>query len=103
VACALTDILPFLATRPTRAESNAFNHLTQTASLLAKLPNGSSKFVPLLLVKINELVPNFVETICQATEVPVTSIHELHNPITGFSYEEELGRALYADLCSCGK
>jgi SP family general alpha glucoside:H+ symporter-like MFS transporter len=67
-------------------------------SLLAKLPGGSSKFVPLLLAKVKELVPELLEAICEVTELPVSVLSDPMSPDTRFVYEEEVGRALYIDL-----
>jgi SP family general alpha glucoside:H+ symporter-like MFS transporter len=66
--------------------------------LIAKLPGGSSKFIPLLLVKANELLPNLMRHICEAIQMPMHIINDPMSPNTRFMYEEEVGRGLHADL-----
>ncbi|KAF1365551.1 hypothetical protein EJ07DRAFT_161586 [Lizonia empirigonia] len=72
IACAVADVLP--------------------------LPGGTCKFVPLLLVKVNELRPELVTTLCAATQMPLAVFNDPMSPDTRFMYEEEVGRGLYADL-----
>lgn len=79
-------------------ELGPVDYLTQVISLLAKLPGGSTKFVPLLLTKINELRPELIDTLCAATQLPLTAFNNPMSPDSRFVYEEEVGRALYADL-----
>lgn len=101
IACALADILPFL---PSPAPSSPLalgptDYLTQTTSLLSKLPGGSARFIPLLLAKVKELVPELVGPLCEAIERPVAGV--LAGPLSPESrgvYEEEVGGRLYADL-----
>lgn len=79
-------------------ELGPIDYLTQTTSFLAKLPGGSPKFVPLLLAKVNELLPELVKTLCEAMQMPLLSVNDPMSPDTRFVYEEEVGRGLYADL-----
>ncbi|KAF2687420.1 hypothetical protein K458DRAFT_296041 [Lentithecium fluviatile CBS 122367] len=98
IACALADILPFISTSASHFELGPIDYLTQTASLLAKLPDGSAKFVPLLLTKVNELLPELVKTLCEIVQLPVMALNDPMSPDTRFVYEEEVGRGLYLDL-----
>ena len=66
--------------------------------MLAKLPDGASKFVPLLLAKVNELLPELVKGLCEAIQIQVPSLEGPMSPDTRFVYEEEVGRGLYTDL-----
>jgi SP family general alpha glucoside:H+ symporter-like MFS transporter len=66
--------------------------------LIAKLPGGSSKFIPLLLAKVNELLPDLLGHICEALQMPIHNINNPMSPDTRFVYEEEVGRGLHADL-----
>ncbi|KAF2644674.1 hypothetical protein P280DRAFT_391533 [Massarina eburnea CBS 473.64] len=97
IACALADVLPFISTSSSGSPVPVA-YLRQNTALLSKLPGGSSKFVPLLLAKINELVPELVQTLCDASEISDFAISFPMSPNTRFIYEEEVGRALYADL-----
>jgi SP family general alpha glucoside:H+ symporter-like MFS transporter len=64
---------------------------------LAKLPGGSTKFIPLLLAKINELLPDLIKPLCEAIELPGINIEPL-SPDSRFIYEEEVTTSLYANL-----
>ncbi|KAJ4994047.1 sucrose utilization protein SUC1-like protein 4 [Stagonosporopsis vannaccii] len=98
IACAVADVLPFVSISASQMELGPIDYLTQVVSLLAKLPGGADKFVPLLLAKIHELRPELVNTLCAATQLPLTAFNDPMSPDTRFVYEEEVGRGLYADL-----
>lgn len=98
IACAVADVLPFVSVSTPQMELGPVDYLTQVVSLLAKLPDGATKFVPLLLAKINELRPELISTLCAATQLPLTAFNDPMSPDTRFVYEEEVGRGLYADL-----
>jgi SP family general alpha glucoside:H+ symporter-like MFS transporter len=66
--------------------------------LIAKLPGGSLKFIPLLLAKVNEILPDLLRHICEAIQMPMHSINDPMSPDTRFVYEEEVGQGLHADL-----
>ena len=74
------------------------DYLIQMISLIVKLPGGSTKFYPLLIAKVKELVPDLVTTICQVIRVPLVALNDPMSPDTRFVYEEEVGRGLYTDL-----
>lgn len=74
------------------------DYLTQVVSLLAKLPGGADKFVPLLFAKVNELQPDLVTSLCTATQLPLIAFSNPMSPDTRYVYEEEVGRSLYSDL-----
>lgn len=73
------------------------DYLIQTAALLTKLPGGSSKFIPLLLAKVNELLPELIKPLCEAIQLPVANIEPL-SPDSRYMYEEEVTTTLYANL-----
>jgi SP family general alpha glucoside:H+ symporter-like MFS transporter len=98
IACAIADVLPFIDVSTSQVELGPVDYLTQVVSLLAKLPGGSTKFVPLLLAKINELRPELLHTLGAASQLPLTAFSYPMSPGTRFLYEEEVGRGLYADL-----
>lgn len=98
IACAVADVLPFVSIPASQMELGPVDYLTQVVSLLAKLPGGVDKFVPLLLAKINELQPELINTLCVATQLPLTAFNDPMSPDTRFVYEEEVGRGLYTDL-----
>jgi SP family general alpha glucoside:H+ symporter-like MFS transporter len=99
IACALADVLPFVSTATSQLELGPVDYLTGTTSLLAKLPDGETKFVPLLLAKVNELLPELVKGLCDAVQIQVPLLLEgPMSPDSRFVYEEEVGRGLYADL-----
>ncbi|KAF2268015.1 hypothetical protein CC78DRAFT_455799 [Lojkania enalia] len=98
IACALTDILPFVSTSASQLELGPTDYLTQITSLLAKLPGGTSKFVPLLLVKVKELIPGLIVPLCEAVQLPLPSMEFPMSPNSKFVYEDEVRKNLYADL-----
>ena len=98
IACAVADVLPFIDVSASQIELGPVDYLTQVVSVLAKLPGGSTKFVPLLLAKINELRPELVQTLGTASQLPLTAFNNPMSPATQFLYEEEVSRGLYADL-----
>jgi SP family general alpha glucoside:H+ symporter-like MFS transporter len=67
-------------------------------SLLVQLPGGTSKFAPLLMAKIYELLPDLAQKLCEATGMPSITLNNPMSPDTRFAYEEEVGRGLYTDL-----
>lgn len=79
-------------------ELSPSDYLTQLMLLLAKLPGGSSKFIPLLLAKVNELLPDLMRHMCEVIQMPIHTINDPMSPGTRFVYEEEVGRGLHADL-----
>jgi SP family general alpha glucoside:H+ symporter-like MFS transporter len=81
---------------PSQFELSPADYLTQTASLLAKLPGGSTKFVPLLLAKVNELQPELITPLCEAMQLPIST--QPLSPDTRFLYEEEVRTNLFTDL-----
>ncbi|KAH8704475.1 hypothetical protein GQ44DRAFT_663959 [Phaeosphaeriaceae sp. PMI808] len=95
IACALADVLPFTSLT---SDNNAVEYLTRMSSLLMQLPGGSSKFVPLLFAKVNELFPDLAKTLCDAIELPLGIFDDPMSPKTRFIYEDEVGRGLYTDL-----
>ncbi|KAF2202375.1 hypothetical protein GQ43DRAFT_313965 [Delitschia confertaspora ATCC 74209] len=96
VACALSDILPFISTAPETFEGS-LGYLRQLIALLAKLPYGSARFVPMLLTKVQELVPDRVSELCQNEQIPGPSNPSPLNITTRHMYEEEVG-TLYSHL-----
>ncbi|KAF2280120.1 uncharacterized protein EI97DRAFT_368835 [Westerdykella ornata] len=97
LACALADVLPFVSFAASQLELGPVDYLVQTTSLLTKLPGGSSKFVPLLLAKVNDLLPELVKPVCEAIQLPVVQMHPL-SPDSQFLYEQEVPMNLYTDL-----
>ncbi|KAF2024174.1 hypothetical protein EK21DRAFT_118045 [Setomelanomma holmii] len=98
IACALADVLPFVSPPTVHVDATPQEYLGQIVSLLTKLPGGTSKFVPLLLAKIHELLPDLVQKLCSAADMPLVIFSDPMSPDTRFVYEEEVGRALYTDL-----
>lgn len=98
VACALTDVLPFVSVVASQLELGPVDYLIQMITLIAKLPGGSPKFVPLLLAKVNELLPELVKTICETVQGSWLPFNDPMSPDTRFVYDEEVGRGLYTDL-----
>ena len=98
IACAVADVLPFITLSASQLELGPVDYLTQVVSLLAKLPGGATKFIPLLTAKVNELRPELVNTFCTATQLPLGAFSDPMSPGTRCVYEQEVGRGLYIDL-----
>lgn len=84
--------MPFV---PTQSDVDP---LIEILSLILQLPGGSAKFIPLLMAKVNELIPDLPQKLCQAVQIPFVSFSDPMSPDTRFVYDEEVGRGLYMDL-----
>ncbi|KAF2727678.1 hypothetical protein EJ04DRAFT_594264 [Polyplosphaeria fusca] len=98
VACALTDVLPFISGHSPQVEPGLNDHLAQITALLIQLPGGVSRFVPLLLAKVKELLPGFFQPLCEAIQLPFPFKESPMSPNTLFVYENEVKTSLYAAL-----
>jgi SP family general alpha glucoside:H+ symporter-like MFS transporter len=98
IACALADVLPFVSSSASYPGNSPQDSLAQIVSLLVKLPGGTSKFAPLLMAKIHELLPDLAQKLCEAIGMPSMALSNPMSPETRFTYEEEVGRGLYTDL-----
>lgn len=91
-------MIPFLSDPAPNPGFGPPDYLIQLMLLIAKLPGGSSRFIPLLLAKVNETLPELVKAMCEAIELPLIALNDPMSPDTRFVYEEEVGRGLYLDL-----
>jgi hypothetical protein len=98
VACALVDVLSFVTPPEPENDISPTTYLFQIATLLAQLPGGMSKFVPLLLTKVKELLPESSKSLCETLMIPSTPFNDPMSPNTRSTYDEEVGRGLYTDL-----
>jgi SP family general alpha glucoside:H+ symporter-like MFS transporter len=80
---------------PTTSPSDT---LLQMISILTQLPGGNARFVPLLMAKSRELLPDLVPKLFEANNLPIGAFADPMSPATRFLYEEEVGRGLYTDL-----
>jgi hypothetical protein len=71
VACSLTDVLSLLPTPSDPFVLGPRDYLTQFLSLLSTLRNGDTRFLPLLLAKIHDVLPRLVSPMLQT--LPETS------------------------------
>ncbi|ORX89940.1 hypothetical protein BCR34DRAFT_502175 [Clohesyomyces aquaticus] len=97
IACALADVLPFLPSQISRARGGLLpvDQLTQTATLLEKLPDGKTKFLPLLFTKLNDL-PEVTGRLRETLQVPSSL------SLSSSVYEDEVASSLYTHLRSVG-
>ncbi|KAF2230715.1 hypothetical protein EV356DRAFT_326838 [Viridothelium virens] len=63
IACALTDVMAILPMYPEDLELRPREYLSQLVSLLSRLRGGQQRFLPLLLSKINDTIPNLASSI----------------------------------------
>jgi len=98
IACALVDVLPFLSQPSRPSPLSHIYSLTQMLSVLVQLPDGNTKFVPLIMAKVHELLPDLVRDLLAAVDMPFETLNHPMSPDTRFVYEEEVGRGLYTDL-----
>lgn len=98
IACALVDVLPFLSQQSLPSTLSHADSLAQMLSVLVQLPGGNAKFVPLIMAKVHELLPDLVRDLMAAVDMPLETLNHPMSPDTRFVYEEEVGRGLYTDL-----
>ncbi|KAH6667874.1 hypothetical protein B0J14DRAFT_173818 [Halenospora varia] len=65
VACSLTDVLSLLPPNPDPFQLGPRDYLQDFMSLLSVLRNGDHRFLPLLLSKVNDVLPRLVNPILQ--------------------------------------
>lgn len=70
VACSLTDVLSLLPTSNDPFALGPRDHLHQFLTLIAALRNGDNRFLPLLLSKVHDVLPNLASPMLQT--VPET-------------------------------
>ncbi|KAL9086593.1 MAG: hypothetical protein Q9165_007036 [Trypethelium subeluteriae] len=63
IACALTDVMAILPMYSEDLELGPREYLSQLVSLLSRLRGGQQRFLPLLLSKINDTIPNMASSI----------------------------------------
>lgn len=65
VACSLTDVLSLLPSNPQPFTLGPRDYLHQFMSLLSVLRNGDSRFLPLLLAKVHDVLPTLANPMLQ--------------------------------------
>jgi hypothetical protein len=65
VACSLTDVLSLLPTPADPFVLGPRDYLTQFLTLLSTLRNGDSRFLPLLLAKVHDVLPRLASPMLQ--------------------------------------
>ncbi|KAF8850643.1 hypothetical protein BDZ45DRAFT_186561 [Acephala macrosclerotiorum] len=66
VACSLTDVLSLLPPNPDPFQLGPRDYLHDFMTLLSVLRNGDNRFLPLLLAKINDVLPRLVNPMLQS-------------------------------------
>jgi hypothetical protein len=73
VACSLTDVLSLLPPNPDPFQLGPRDYLHDFMTLLSVLRNGDNRFLPLLLAKVNDVLPRLVNPMLQTVpDTPVT-------------------------------
>jgi hypothetical protein len=75
VACSLTDVLSLLPPNPDPFQLGPKDYLHDFMTLLSILRNGDNRFLPLLLSKVNDVLPRLVNPMLQT--VPDTAANAL--------------------------
>lgn len=65
VACSLTDVLSLLPPNPDPFQLGPRDYLHDFMTLLSVLRNGDNRFLPLLLAKVNDVLPRLVNPMLQ--------------------------------------
>lgn len=65
VACSLTDVLSLLPPNPDPFQLGPRDYLRDFMTLLSVLRNGDNRFLPLLLAKVNDVLPRLVNPMLQ--------------------------------------
>lgn len=74
VACSLTDVLSLLPPNPDPFQVGPRDYLHDFMTLLSVLRNGDNRFLPLLLAKINDVLPRLVNPMLQTVPDTPTSM-----------------------------
>ncbi|KAI1003337.1 hypothetical protein K3495_g4870 [Podosphaera aphanis] len=78
IACSLTDVLSLLPTNLNSFSLGPRDYLHDFIGLLAVLRHGDHRFLPLLLAKVNDVLPRLVNPMLQVLpETPPTSCNNL--------------------------
>jgi hypothetical protein len=73
VACSLTDVLSLLPPNPDPFQLGPQDYLHDFMTLLSVLRNGDNRFLPLLLAKVNDVLPRLVNPMLQTVpDTPAT-------------------------------
>lgn len=74
VACSLTDVLSLLPSNPDPFTLGPRDYLHQFVTLLSALRNGDTRFLPLLLSKVHDVLPSLVNPMLQTVpDTPMCS------------------------------
>lgn len=73
VACSLTDVLSLLPTPADPFVVGPRDYLTQFLTLISTLRNGDSRFLPLLLSKVHDVLPRLASPMLQTIPETVNS------------------------------
>jgi hypothetical protein len=72
IACTLTDVMACVPLEPTAFEVGPREYLHQFLTLISTLRGGDSRFLPLLLAKVNEVLPSMAAPIAR----PLMNLHD---------------------------
>ncbi|KAI9695164.1 MAG: hypothetical protein M1820_008870 [Bogoriella megaspora] len=72
IACTLTDVMAIVPIEPNAFEAGPRDYLEQLVSIISRLRGGQQRFLPLLISKIHETIPDMAPSIVtQISSLPV--------------------------------
>lgn len=91
VACSLTDVLSVLPPATDSYTLGPQDYLTQFLQLIGTIRNGDSRFLPLLLAKVNDALPGLASPMLKTLPDPITNNTSFDNSMPFDKRLESLG------------
>jgi len=97
VACTLTDVMAYVPMEESTSETGPRDYLQRFVDLISSLRGGQSRHLPLLLSKINEVLPHHAHGFTHAmplpmsrtSSAPISRLNQLYETTTGPSVSHE--------------
>ena len=75
VACSLIDVMACVPINASNFEMGPLHYLTQLVNLMTTLRGGGSRYVPLVIARIQETLPNIAPSIIQSLDLELPDGH----------------------------
>ena len=76
VACTLIDVMSCVPMNITNFEPGPLDTLTQLINLISNLRGGESRYLPLIIAKIQETLPTAASSIIQSLDIRISNGRE---------------------------
>lgn len=74
VACTLIDVMSCVPIDSREFELGPLDYLTQLINLLSTLRGGETRYMPLMVIKIQETLPTIAPTIIQSLDIEIPDV-----------------------------